>query len=192
MFEIDTVLVKERAGLLKMSDTYDLIDPSTATPIGICKEKVAWWVHLLRLSVKARNLPTRVVVSDVSEANPWLEIQRGFSFFGPRVRVVDGQGALLGTFKSKLFSWGINFRILDANDREIAGIKGFAWNFELTESSGKPMGTISKKWAGLGKELFTSADNYMVDVSIAAPESKLVARKMVLAAALAIDICYNE
>lgn len=192
MLELDTILVKERVGMLKISDTYDLVDPATGNPVGLCKEHIAWWVHILRLAVNKRMLPTVVRITDQHEARTFLEIRRGFSFLSPRVSVVDGQGKVLGHLKSKLFSWGINFRILDTAEQEIASVKGDwkGWNFQLLSASGEILGTITKKWAGMGKELFTSADNYVVDLSGSA--NKNASRKMLLAAALAIDTCFKE
>jgi len=193
MFELDTILVKERVGLLKMSDTYDLYDASSGVAVGICKEHPTWWVHLLRLALDKKFLPTTVKVSSVSEVETWLEIQRGFTFLSPKVTVLDGSGKTLGFLKSKLFSWGINFRVLDAAEREIASVKGDwkGWNFELVSASGAHLGTITKKWAGLGKEMFTSADNYMIDLTGSSGNAG-ANRKMLLAAALAIDTCYKE
>jgi hypothetical protein len=50
---------------------------------------------------------------------------------------------------------------------------------------------VTKKWAGLGKELFTSADNYVIsltDISAGNPG----ASALLLAAGLAIDIVFKE
>jgi len=50
---------------------------------------------------------------------------------------------------------------------------------------------VTKKWAGFGKELFTSADNYVISLSDHAPKERNVAA-LLLAAGLAIDIVYKE
>ena len=58
-------------------------------------------------------------------------------------------------------------------------------------AEGTELGKVTKQWAGLGKELFTSADNYVIaldDRLPAAPE----AAALLLAAGLAIDTVYNE
>lgn len=50
---------------------------------------------------------------------------------------------------------------------------------------------VSKKWAGLGKELFTSADNYMLEIKpVVAPNSPV--RQMILAAVMCIDMVLKE
>lgn len=51
------------------------------------------------------------------------------------------------------------------------------------------IGTITKKWAGIGKELFTSADNYIISLS---QESDPVLAALLLAAGLAVDTIYKE
>ena len=56
---------------------------------------------------------------------------------------------------------------------------------------GGELGRVTKKWGGLGKELLTSADNYI----IALAEDRQLPRNtamLLLAAGLAIDIVYKE
>jgi len=192
MIELDTILVKERVGFMKMSDTYDLYDPSTGTSVGICQEVPAWWVHLLRFAVNKRMLPTTVKVFDNGQQEI-LEIRRGFTLLSPKVQVFDGNGKLMGFLKAKIFSIGTNLRVLDVNETEIATLKGDwkGWNFKLLNPMGAELGTVTKKWAGMGKELFTSADNYVISLT---PDvaGRVATRKMLLAAALAVDTCYKE
>jgi uncharacterized protein YxjI len=49
------------------------------------------------------------------------------------------------------------------------------------------MGIVTKKWAGFGKELFTNADQYIIEVKESGSSNALI-----LAAALAIDIVFKE
>ena len=53
------------------------------------------------------------------------------------------------------------------------------------------MAHVSKKWAGLGKEMFTSADNYMLEISNDVPQNDDV-RKLILAAVMCIDMVLKE
>ncbi len=53
------------------------------------------------------------------------------------------------------------------------------------------LGVVTKKWAGVGKELFTTADNYMISLSDRAPSGPDHA-PLLLAAGLAIDIVFKE
>ncbi|MCK5761048.1 MAG: RNAase, partial [Candidatus Delongbacteria bacterium] len=50
---------------------------------------------------------------------------------------------------------------------------------------------VSKKWAGLGKELFTSADNYMLDINENVQKDNPI-RLLILAAVMCIDMVLKE
>ena len=79
----------------------------------------------------------------------------------------------------------------DAAGNEIAQVKGDGkgWNFRFLDQAGNELGTITKKWAGIGKELFTSADNYILALN---QEPTPAQATLLLAAALAVDIIYKE
>jgi hypothetical protein len=72
----------------------------------------------------------------------------------------------------------------------VAQVKGnwIGWNFKFIAQNGKEIGIVSRKWSGLGKELFTSADNYVV----ALHEPNPAAAVLLLAAGLAVDTVYKE
>jgi hypothetical protein len=63
------------------------------------------------------------------------------------------------------------------------------WNFRLLDTSDRELGVVTKSWAGLGKELFTSADNYIVTLH-QDPDDQLAV--LLLAAGLAVDTVYKE
>ena len=50
---------------------------------------------------------------------------------------------------------------------------------------------VTKKWAGIGKELFTSADNYVLEISESVP-TNTPARQLILAAVMCIDMVLKE
>jgi uncharacterized protein YxjI len=78
-------------------------------------------------------------------------------------------------------------------DKTIAEIKGDwkGWNFKFLNPQGGEIGVVTKKWGGLAKELFTSADTYAVSIAQSGGEDRTT-RILLLAAALAIDIVYKE
>jgi uncharacterized protein YxjI len=138
-------------------------------------------------------LPTTVEVRENDTGPVLVSIHRGFTLLRSRVAVHNGAGQIIGYFKSKFFSIGGGFHVLDVNENQVAEIKGDwkGWNFKLLSADGAELGTVTKKWAGIGKELFTSADNYM----IALGEGRRIppeTTSLLLAAGLAIDIVYKE
>ncbi len=51
LLERTSFFVKERAGLLKLTDTYDILDPATGRIIGIAREEPPVWAKWLRLVI---------------------------------------------------------------------------------------------------------------------------------------------
>ena len=96
-------------------------------------------------------------------------------------------------FKSKLLSFGGGFHVFDRSGRKVADVKGDwkGWNFKMLDDRGQELGVVTKKWAGLGKELFTSADNYMIALNDQT-SGKSDQSPLLLAAGLAIEIVYKE
>ncbi|MEN9308802.1 MAG: hypothetical protein RL173_2734 [Fibrobacterota bacterium] len=193
MLQLNRILVKERVGLFKLADCYDLFDPDSGRSVGVCQELPPWYTHVLRLVVNKLMLPTVVEVLPEGRTQPLFRIRRGFKLFRSVVQVEDGIGRPLGTLRSKILSFRLEFAVLDSMGKEIAKVNGDwkGWNFQLVSPKGEVLGTITKKWAGIGKELFTSADNYMIELA-EGKQDDTKSRSMLLAAALAIDICFKE
>lgn len=192
MLDRKTYVVKERVGVLKLTDTYDILDPDSGAPIGIAKEEVSPWIKYLRLVVKKAMMPTTVNVYERETDPPILSIRRGVAFFRPKVTVTSREREL-GYFQAKLISIGPSFRIFDMQNNEIGYVKGDwkGWNFQLLSPTGEELGKVTKKWAGVAKEFFTNADTYVIALSDSAAGRREVAQ-LLLAAGLAIDTVYKE
>lgn len=195
MLNRKTYFIREHAGVLKLANTYDILDPETQDQIGVAKEKPGALMHVLRFIWDKEKLPTTVYVYEGSDPNDeqklLFSIKREFSLFLPKVSVRDAAGTEVGSFKSKVFGIGISFRVLDARGEDVASVKGDwkGWNFSFLDGSDNEIGTITKKWSGVGKEMFTSADNYFIALN---DEPDPAVATLLLAAGLAVDTVYME
>src|SRR6266536_233517 len=192
LLERTSFFVKERAALLKLTDTYDILDPATGRNIGIAREEPPIWAKWLRLVIEKSMMPTTVNIYEQEGQPPVLSIHRGFTFIRSKIRV-DAGGKPLGYFQSKLISIGGGFNVFDNQNQQVAEVKGNwkGWDFKFVSKQGREIGSVTKKWAGLGKELFTSADNYIVSLKDLIGASP-AAGALLLAAGLAIDVVYKE
>ena len=192
MLNRNTWFIREHVAVMKLSDAYDILDPESQQKIGEAREEISTFTKFLRLIISKSLLPTVVNVYDGSAegGQRLFSIQRGVMLLRPKVLVLDAGGNPLGYFRSKLFSIGGAFRVFSMDDREIAVVKGDwkGWNFRFL-SGETELGIISKKWAGLGKELFTSADNYVISLH-GQPEPAI--NVLLLAAGLAVDTVLKE
>ncbi len=185
--------IKERAAIVKLTDTFDILDPATGQTIGIAKEEPPGWAKWLRLLVNKQTLPTVVNIYEQDGGQPLVSIRRGFTLLRSKIVVIGRDGTQLGYFKSKFFSFGGGFNVFDNSDQQVAEVKGDwkGWNFKFLKTGGREIGTVTKKWAGLGRELFTSADNYVISITDPAMTSPAISA-LLLAAGLAIDIVFKE
>ena len=195
MLSRKTYFVREHVGLLKLSDTYDILDPESQEQLGIAKEKPGTLIHVLRFLINKQLLPTKIFIYEGSDpqddAKLLFSIQRGVTLLRSKINICAPNGDVLGWLKSKAFSLGGAFRVFDTNGNEVALVKGDwkGWNFRFLDLSQNEMGTITKKWAGIGKELFTSADNYIISLNEEPGPAKAI---LLLAAGLAVDMVYKE
>ncbi|MBJ7509274.1 MAG: scramblase, partial [Ilumatobacteraceae bacterium] len=64
-----------------------------------------------------------------------------------------------------------------------------AWNFRIEDASGTEVARITKKFEGIAKTLFTTADNYVLNIHRPL-EQPLIS--LVVAAALSIDTALKQ
>ncbi len=188
----DTYFVKEHVGLFKASNNFDILDPESGEVILECREeKLGFFTKMLRFSDYKRNTPFDIQIRTPS-GEPVVRITRGVSLFLSKVSVLDENDVRIGGFKQKVFSIGGAFNVLDADDNPICTLKGklIGWNFKF-EHNGELLAEVSKKWSGIGKELFTSADNYMLQISDSVPPDNPL-RQLIVAAVMCIDMVLKE
>lgn len=120
-----------------------------------------------------------------------LTIKRPFRWFFHEIHVSGADGSPLGSVKQR-FAWlRRRFSVRDALGREFCELYGpilHPWTFEIREGE-RVHGRIVKRWSGVGKEVFTDADNFGVEF----PRGWEVSRKAIfLAAVFLIDFLYFE
>jgi uncharacterized protein YxjI len=185
-------LVKEHVGLFKASNSFDIYDPQTQQIILECREEgLGFFTKLFRFTDYKRMTPFSIEIR--SGGRPIVTVKRGVSFFLSNVEVLDHNNILIGRFKQKFFSLGGKFEVLDANDRALCMLKGnwTGWDFRFVSADNKEFASVSKKWSGLGKEMFTSADNYVLQISNDVPADHPL-RQLILAAVMCIDLVLKE
>lgn len=185
-------LVKEHVGFFKAANNFDIFDPQTGQEILHCREdKLGLLTRILRLTEYRRYTPFDIEVR-TPDGQPVVHVRRGVSFFLSHVKVFDENERPIGGFKQKFFSIGGSFTVLGANDQPLCELKGkwTGWSFSFVAGTNE-LAHVSKKWAGIGKELFTSADNYILQIADSVPPDHAV-RQLIMAAVLCIDMVLKE
>lgn len=185
-------LIKEHFGLLKAANNYDVHDPESGEIIMECREPTLGpFTKLLRFTDYKKYTPFDVQIRTPGDQRV-VRVQRGISIFLSKVEVRDSDNQLVGYFEQKLFSIGGRFDVFDKNDELICTLEGtwMAWDFYFKNGE-ITLAHVTKKWQGIGAELFTSKDNYVLEINPdVAPNSDT--RKLILAAVMCIDMVLKE
>ncbi len=185
-------LVKEHVGMFKAANNFDIFDPETGEEIMHCREdSLGMFTKMLRFTDYKRMTPFDIQIRTPS-GEQVVRVTRGISIFLSKVDVLDDSDQKVGGFKQKFFSIGGAFDVLGPNDQMLCQLKGkwTGWNFRFMTGETE-LANVTKKWSGLGKEMFTSADNYILQISDEVPPDNPV-RQLILAAVMCIDMVLKE
>ena len=192
IFQKNTYFVKEHVGLFKAATNYDIYDEQKNLLLECREPNLGAFTKLLRFSKYKRMTPFEVIVTDVASGQQVLRMVKGVSWIRATVQVYDENDQLQGVFRQRLMTIGGKFDILDEHDLVKCQVTGkwTSWDFKF-EQNGQQLAQVTKKWAGIGKEMFTTADNYVVAIDPTLP-AKDDTRLLILAAALCIDKVLKE
>ena len=185
-------LVKEHVGMFKAANNYDIYNPENQEMTMTCREEnLGFFTKMLRFTDYKRMTPFNIEIKTAA-GEKLITIKRGIALFLSTVDVYDENDRLIGKFKQKFFSIGGKFDVLDANDQVLCTLKGkwTSWDFKFIKENIE-FAHVSKKWAGFGKEFFTSADNYMLSINEGVPSDNPM-RQLILAAVMCIDMVLKE
>jgi len=188
----DLFFIKEQVGMFKASNNYDIFDPNTRQKMLECREPhLGLITKIFRFTDYKRMTPFHIEVR-TPEGQKVLSVKRGFSFLLSKVEVFDENDQRVGLFKQKFLSIGGKFNVLDAQENHVCTLQGkwTSWDFRFLRGE-QELASVTKKWAGIGKELFTSADNYVLSIAGSVAKDDAV-RTSILAAVLCIDMVLKE
>lgn len=132
----------------------------------------------------------RLEVRDAS-GQVLLQLTRPAKVFKSRVQVAYGNGAPIGEIVQQNVFGKIRFG-LTVGGQDIGSINAEnwrAWNFSIQDGGGREVARISKTWEGFARTLFTTADNYVVQIHERLQDPL---RAMVIASAVTVDTALKQ
>ncbi len=189
-FDSNSYFIDEKVNFLKFENSYKVFNDK-GDEIGSVRQKLTGGQKILRLLLNKAMLPFKLEIRDANEVL-LATISRGWTFFMSKITISDPNGNIVGTIAQKFKLFKPTFRIFNNSEQLIAVITGDwkAWEFVIKDSGEKQIGTISKKWAGAMKEIFTTADKYNVQIEpVYSNEASKIA---VISSAITIDMVLKE
>jgi uncharacterized protein YxjI len=185
-------LVKEHTGIMKAANHYDMYDPESGNIVLECREEgLGGFTKVLRFTKMKPNTPFDIRLR-TRDGRQLVRVSRGWTFWRSHVSVHNHEDQLVGRFRQRLLSIGGKFDVHGPDDQLLCTLRGkwTGWEFKFV-SGETEFASVTKRWAGLGKELFTTADNYMLSISEAVPADHPL-RPLILAAVVSIDMVLKE
>lgn len=191
LLERDLVVVRQKAKLVEVTNQYRLQDPD-GNDIGVVEEVGQ---NVLRKALRLltsvdQYLSHRLEVRDL-DGRVVLTLLRPAKFLKSRVQVSDGDGVVGSIVQQNVV--GKKRFTLETPDGtllgELLGESWVSWDFRIVDPAGTEVARVTKKWAGLLREGFTTADTYVfqAEPGLAGP-----LRKLAFAAATAIDTALKQ
>ena len=138
-----------------------------------------------------KHRPLDIHVIDKNNTNV-ITASRSFYWFLSHLHVSDGSGQRIGSMQRRFSFLTRRFDLMDATGRIVAEMRGpiFRPYTFMVYQQGQEVGRVTKQWSGVGREMFTDADTFKVEVDTSQADQDF--SLLMLASALAIDLDFFE
>jgi hypothetical protein len=191
LFTEPVLVVNQKVKLIEMANEYAVFDQH-GRQVGAVAEigQSALKKAVRFLSSYDQFLTHRLEVRDANH-QPVLYLTRPAKVFKSRVIVQRPDGSEIGQIQQDNMIGKIRFSYM-VGGQQIGGIQAEnwrAWNFAVVDHNGGEIARITKTWEGFAKTMFTTADNYVVQIH--QPLQDPLA-SMVVASALTVDTALKQ
>jgi uncharacterized protein YxjI len=191
IFSEPILVVNQKAKIIEINNEYAIYDQH-GRQLGAIRQvgqSAAKKVARVLLNVD-QFLTHSLQIVDMSGAVQ-LTITRPRKVMKSRFVVSDGAGREVGQIVQKNMLGKIRFGF-EAGGNEVGSLSAEnwrAWDFNIRDASGSEVARIKKTWEGLARTMFTTADNYVVQIPRPLDEPL---RSLVIASALSVDTALKQ
>jgi uncharacterized protein YxjI len=191
LLQMNRMFVRQKAKLIELNAEYAILDENGNQVGAVVQEGQSKLKKAARFLSNVDQFMTHQFGVWDYQGNRVLTLVRPAKFMKSNVQVTEGSGRPLGEIVQKNVFGKINFALQSPGGQlgEIKAENWRAWNFAIVDHTGVERARITKKWEGLGRAMFTTADHYMVELD---PSIGGDFRNLVLAAAFGVDTALKQ
>jgi len=192
LLDYDRIIINQKAKLIELVNEYRIRDEE-GNEIGVIRQegqstlkKVARFVSSLD------QFMTHKLGTYEADGSKVLELVRPRKIMKSTVKVFDGSGSPIGEIRQQNMIGKIRFGLHDAAGQKVGEIRAEnwrAWNFAIVDQMDQEVGRITKTWEGLAKTLFTTADDYLLEIN---PTLQGPLRILAFASAVGVDTALKQ
>lgn len=186
------LVIEQKPKFVELTNEYRILDDD-GNEIGVIRQEGQSKARkLLRLvSSVDQFLTHRLSVYDAA-GEKVLDIVRPAKVLKSTLQILDGSGNERGRIVQKNVVGKKRFLLEGAGSDALGSIDAEnwrSWDFAINDPDGAEVGRITKKWAGILREGFTTADRYLLHISGDVPADL---RLMMVASAAAVDTALKQ
>jgi uncharacterized protein YxjI len=185
------LVVNQKAKLIELNNQYSVFDQTGNQVAAVNQVGQSTLKKVARLVSSLDQFMTHELQVADPAGNVVLKITRPRKVIKSTVIVADGAGNEIGRIVQQNMVGKIRFG-LEANGQQLGSIKAEnwrAWNFRIEDMAGVEIARVTKTWEGFAKTMFTTADNYVLQI-LQRPAEPL--NSLVVASALSIDTALKQ
>ncbi|MEO7371011.1 MAG: phospholipid scramblase-related protein [Ilumatobacteraceae bacterium] len=191
IFTEPILVVNQKAKLIELNNQYSVFDQSGRQIAAVNEVGQSAAKKAIRLLSSFDQFMTHKLEITDTEGRVVLRITRPAKLMKSTVVVSDGTDQEIGRIVQDNVFGKIHFT-LQAGGNTYGAIKAEnwrAWNFRIEDHTGVEVARITKTFEGVAKSLFTTADNYVVQIHTQIPQPL---NSLVVAAALSVDTALKQ
>lgn len=192
LLERSRVVFNQKAKLIELVTEHRIRDEEGNDIGTVRQEGQTKLKKALRFVGSVDQFLTHTLSVNEADGTKILELTRPRKIMKSRIHVTDGRGLPVGSIVQRNVVGKIRFGLVDPNGIDLGEIQAEnwrAWNFAIVDGAGLEVGRITKTWEGLAKTVFTTADDYLLEMQPAAT-GRL--RQLALASAAAVDLALKQ
>lgn len=191
LFTEPILVVNQKAKLIELNNQYSVFNKDGQQIAAVNQVGQSAMKKALRLVASVDQFLThRLEITD-AQGNVVLRLTRPAKIMKSTVIVSDGNDQEIGRIVQDNMIGKIHFS-LQAGGHTYGSIKAEnwrAWNFRIEDHTGVEIARITKTFEGVAKTLFTTADNYVVQIHTQIPQPL---NALVVASALSVDTALKQ
>jgi uncharacterized protein YxjI len=188
----DVLVISQKATIIEMTNEYHVFDDA-GIEIGTIREvEQSTTKKAVRLFSGVDQFLTHKLGVFDRDGQQVLLLERPAKLLKSKIKVSDAEGTERGAILQDNVVGKKHFALVDGSGDRIGSIDGenwMSWDFAIHDRTGTEVGRITKQWAGILKEGYTTADTYILQVDAeVSPELRL----MMFASAAGLDVALKQ
>ena len=191
IFTEPILVVNQKAKLIEVSNEYAIYDQNGRQLGAVRQVGQSMAKKVIRVLTSYDQFMTHKLQVVDAAGNVLMALTRPAKVLKSRVIVQDAMGNEIGQIAQQNAIGKIRFS-LESGGQQWGSINAEnwrAWNFNIQDHTGAEIARITKTWEGLAKTMFTTADNYVVQIHRPLQDPL---RSLVVAAALGVDTALKQ